>query len=295
MCQNVITLKSGDIVPCNKCPDCRKRRISGWSFRLMQQDKISSTSYFITLTYDTDAVHITQSGFMGLVKRDMQLFFKKLRKAHEGWSDNLRPIKYYAVGEYGGKSYRPHYHVILFGAALELMVSKNDLLALKAFNFDGKHPVKCKQWDKGHITVGQVTGASVGYTMKYISKRKRIPMHRNDDRLPEFSLMSKGLGVNYLTDAIFEWHHADLENRMYLTLEDGRKVGMPRYYKEKLYDTVEKMKIARVSEKKMLEEYVKIIDEVYQWDIVKHRNSVRSSTAQAYRKMDADLDRNSKI
>ena len=42
-------------VPCGKCPNCKKRRVNEWVFRLQEEDKVSSTSYFITLTYDTVA------------------------------------------------------------------------------------------------------------------------------------------------------------------------------------------------------------------------------------------------
>lgn len=298
MCMSSLTLKGGDVVPCGKCPECRKRKISGWSFRLTQQDKVSMSSYFLTLTYDTSTVPISQSGFMSLVKRDLQLFFKRLRKAHTaGLSDGhcvVRPIKYYAVGEYGGKSFRPHYHVILFNSELELMFSKKDLLAWNLIAQDdvkakGSCIMKCLQWPHGHATVGTVTGASVGYTLKYVCKPKRIPLHRNDDRVPEFSLMSKGLGVNYLSDAIFKWHHDDLEERMYLMLEDGRKIGMPRYYKDKLYDTTERFILARTMEKIMVELYeenAKVFD-----DPVKHMLAKRESTLVEYRKMYADTEK----
>jgi len=47
--------------------------------------------------------------------------------------------------------------------------------------------------------------------------------------------MSKGLGKGYLTEAVKEWHYADMLNRMFLTVEDGKKVSMPRYYKNKIY------------------------------------------------------------
>jgi len=55
-----------------------------------------------------------------------------------------------------------------------------------------------RAWSAGHVHYGYVAGASVGYTMKYISKPWQ-PAHRNDDRLAPFSLMSKGLGECYLT------------------------------------------------------------------------------------------------
>lgn len=200
MCQTPIVIKSqrtqeNHSVPCGKCPQCLARRISGWSFRLMQEERYSESAYFITLTYDSDHVPITNRGYMGLQKRDVQLFFKKLRKAHTKNGTHDKPIKYYVAGEYGGKSFRPHYHIIIFNAELKLMMAKHEHMLLHQTQYDGVQPITCTQWEHGHITVGQVNHASVGYTLKYMCKEKRIPLHRNDDRLPEFSLMSKGWGL----------------------------------------------------------------------------------------------------
>lgn len=206
-------------VPCNRCPECIARRVSGWSFRLTMEDKRSISAHFITLTYEKPP--ISPNGFMTLNRKDCQNFFKRLRY-EIGIDLKINPselppsVKYYIAGEYGGKTRRPHYHAIIFN------VHKLSLIE--------------KAWGLGHIHYGQVSGASIGYTLKYMDKPKRIPMHRNDDRIPEFSLMSKRLGANYLSDAVVRYHHADLLNRMVITIEDGRKIAMPRYFKDKLYD-----------------------------------------------------------
>lgn len=231
---------------CGKCENCRKKRVSEWSFRLMQHEKKCDTAYFITLTYDTTTVPITDRGFMGLNKRDLQLFFKRLRKAQESYIKRqlssmgrsgsngmeFKPIKYYAVGEYGGRTRRPHYHIILFNAVLELI-----------------QPA----WSLGNVHYGEVTGASIGYTLKYIVKPSQVPMHKNDDRSKEFSLMSKGLGADYLTKAMIQWHRSDLENRMYVVVNGDQKVSMPRYYKSKIYENHERKNIGFLALQKMRE------------------------------------------
>lgn len=202
--------------PCGKCPNCYKRRVSQWSFRLMQEEKRSTSAHFITLTYDTSHVPITDKRYMSLDKRDTQLFFKRLRKCPENISSK---IKYYCVGEYGGKTERPHYHIILYNAAIETIQ---------------------RAWQLGSVHYGTITGASIGYTLKYISKRGNIPKHNNDDRKPQFGNMSKGLGANYLTESMKLWHHADKLTRMYCNLKDGKKIAMPRYYKNKIYEEKER-------------------------------------------------------
>jgi len=107
---------------------------------------------------------------MSLCKRDFQLFIKRLRKSTNG-SDRTQ-IKYYAVGEYGGHTKRPHFHAIMFNTDITLLQNA---------------------WQKGQLHYGSVSEASVGYTLKYMFKKGQIPAHKNDDRVPEFALMSKDL------------------------------------------------------------------------------------------------------
>ena len=179
----------------------------------MQEDKVSLSSHFITLTYDTKNLKLTKNGFMNLDKRDIQLFMKRLRK------DNKTKIKYYLCGEYGGKTNRPHYHVLIFNVDLKTIQPN---------------------WNQGQIHYGQVAEASVGYTLKYMAKPTKVPLHKNDDRQREFSLMSKGLGKSYLTTNMIKWHKADLLERMYCNIKDGKKIAMPRYYKDKIYNNEER-------------------------------------------------------
>lgn len=205
-------------VPCGKCPPCLKRRASAWSFRLMQEEKRSITAHFITLTYDTQHVPITSRGMLTLQKTAVQLFMKRLRKL------NPNKLKYYAVGEYGSHTMRPHYHIILFNAEIETIQ---------------------KAWPYGQVHYGTVTGASIGYCLTYTQKPRVIPLHERDDRQKEFNLQSTRLGDNYLTPAVRRWHISDLLERVYLPLDQGKKAAMPRYYKDKLYNFNQRSRIAQ--------------------------------------------------
>ena len=213
-------------LPCGKCPGCMKRRTSGWSFRLVKEGDRAETALFVTLTYNTDYVPLTKNGYMTLNKRDIQTFMKRLRKLSE------TKIKYYVCGEYGSKRNRPHYHMIIFNADAEKI--EQAWSQYKA----GLGYVKF-----GDLFIGEVNEASIGYTLKYMQKPVKIPMHRNDDRQKEFSLMSKGLGANYITDNMSTWHKNDLLNRMYVPMKDGKKIAMPRYYKDKIYSETQKLLI----------------------------------------------------
>ena len=63
-----------------------------------------------------------------------------------------------------------------------------------------------------------------------------VPAFDLDDRLPEFRLMSRGLGDNYLTPNMIKWHLQDLKNRQYATFKSGIKVALPRIYRDKLIE-----------------------------------------------------------
>jgi len=208
-------------VPCGRCPNCKLRRVNSWVFRLMQEEKISSSSHFITLTYNTDTVPISKNGFMTLKKSDFQNFMKRLRKLTPGST-----LRYYAVGEYGTQNKRPHYHAIVFNCP-------NPDLYSEAWSLDGLQ--------LGTVHVGTVTGDSVAYTMKYIDKLSQKRLHDRDDRIPEFPLMSKGLGSNYLSNAVVGYHKADL-TRLYVTKEGGHRIALPRYYRQKIYNDDEQRK-----------------------------------------------------
>lgn len=193
-----------------------------------------------TITYQ-----LLKKGYASLSVRDCQLFFKRLRKIQASQSfSNLsqRTIKYYLAGEYGGKGGRPHYHIILFNADTRFIE---------------------RAWKLGAIHYGDsargVTEASIGYCLKYISKKTFVHKHNNDDRRREFGLQSKGIGSSYLTKAMRAWHTADLENRMYVNIEGGKKATMARYYKNKLYTDAQKLQIGSTLAVKMAEQaYVPI-------------------------------------
>lgn len=246
-CTRPFINKEGVPLPCGRhCDECLKRRVSGWSFRLLKEAEKSISAFFITLTYHSPP--ITKGGYMNLKKSDVTKFIRKIRKQH----NDKKGIKYFAVGEYGSRTKRPHYHIIMFNVELDKILSKSEAHDIKTNKIvlDGKAMLNLAAWSdegqsKGYATIGALSPASVAYTLKYVSKKSRIPMHKNDDRQPEFAHMSKGLGLNYLTPANYKMHQRD-PMRQYLTLYDGKKIALPRYYKERLYDSLERQEISKI-------------------------------------------------
>ena len=246
--------------PCGKCPACVRRRVSGWAFRLNKQSEQSNSAHFVTLTYNDEHIKKTKNGFETLVKKDVQDFFKRLRKLTK------QKISYYAVGEYGDTGERPHYHIILFNANPKIV----------------ENAWKLNDITLGNVHFGDVGDASVGYTLKYISKDKKIPQFNGDDRQKEFALMSKGLGAGYLTENMVKWHtKGNIENKVYLPLKDGKKAAMPRYYKDKLYDKGQKFRIGvfmRAESQKQAQELENQYGDLYNFKIAEE-------TANDFRRM----------
>lgn len=221
-------------VPCGRCAYCKETKTNQWIFRIMQEDKVAKYAAFITLTYDTRFVPISSNGFMTLCKEDVVKYMKRLRKATVKRFPHSLPLRYYFVGEYGSIKERPHYHAVVFNVPDENLfrdawILNGDLI--------------------GKVDVGTVKGASIAYVCKYIQKEGRIPKFDRDDRLPEFSLMSKGLGKNYVTDMRrVNFHKADY-TRQYVVDHQGKKIPMPKYYRDYMFDSQEKATIRALAEK----------------------------------------------
>lgn len=225
-------------VPCGRCATCISRRVQTWSARLQIEERQHATAYFVGL--DFAHAPLSEKGRMTLLVKPLQLFFKRLRKLSPS------PVKYYAVGEYGGSyKMRPHYHAIIFGADVEHIRQ-----AWEDYNDGDRQPAPSRRsknppqkipereyYVTGHVHIGHVTGASIAYTLKYITKKGRVPQYEGDDRLPEFSISSKHLGDAYLSPPNIKKHAADI-SRSFMLREGGIKVPLPRHWREKLY-TVE--------------------------------------------------------
>lgn len=209
----VSTPKGSRQVPCGKCLACLTNKRNDWAFRLEQEYKSSKGAAFITLTYHPKYCPD------GLNKKHVQDYMKRLRK---NYGEKLR---YYLVGEYGTKTSRPHYHIILF---------YYDDLRLDKFITNAwriKNRTTRKFESLGIVDIRNVNYARIMYCTKYVIQRGN-PMR--DKRSKPFMLCSRayGLGAAYLTDQMANWHREGERN---YTLLYGEKRRLPRYYKDKIW------------------------------------------------------------
>nr|QJB20804.1 MAG: replication initiator protein [Microvirus sp.] len=207
-------------LPCGQCIGCRIDRSSQWAMRCMNERRMWEKTHagsFLTLTYRPE--DLPPGGT--LVKRDLQLFMKRIRNA------NGAGVRFYGVGEYGGIFGRPHYHVLLFNVGF----------ADKAFYKSGKRDGEtlyvskslAEMWPHGHSVFGDVTYDSCAYVSGYIIDK--ITGEKADDwyagRQPEFSVMSKGIGASYYMKYAHEIYAHDS------VIIKGAARRPPRYYDDK--------------------------------------------------------------
>lgn len=141
-------------LPCGKCLGCRMDKARTWAIRCLHESEMHEDNCFLTLTLSDENLH-------DLDKRDLQLFFKRLRKALNG-----RRVSYYAVGEYGSLTARPHYHALVFGwfPSDAYYWSGNGQTALFRSSFLER------LWPFGNSLVGSVSYESACYVSRYCAK-----------------------------------------------------------------------------------------------------------------------------
>ena len=243
-------------VPCGKCGNCRRARRNQWAFRLQQELKDSENAYFITLTYSDERLPQFVNNKTGevksnLIKEDLQKFIKRLREKTYRQTGQ-RKFRYYAVGEYGTETDRAHYHLIGFNINRNILDQLDDI------------------WGHGHTHIGTVNEGSILYVAKYHVNRNmnneleegQIGYYNKQEfiieegtRQPEFATMSKrpAIGHGYIKRN-YNWH---VDNLNSYVIQNGYKKAIPRYYKDKIFQDLDKEMLTNKTEKQMEEMYEK--------------------------------------
>lgn len=177
------------------------------------------------------------SGRPILVKKDCQLFLKRLRKVFPA------KLRFFLAGEYGDATERPHYHLVLFGFPSCIHHNtQNDVRGQPdAANCCQWCEIVQSCWPHGHVQGGQFTDEFAQYVCGYVVKKMTVVSDdRVGDRVPEFSLKSTrpGLGSGFVPEIASELLRLDVD----LTdcdvpgaIRHGRKVlPLGRYLRKQL-------------------------------------------------------------
>lgn len=199
---------------CGACPECLSKRSSVWALRSVYECKAHKHSCMVTLTYDKfkyadrrNNEELPVNPDIVVNKRHIQLFIKRLRKWYSTHISS-EPIKYLCCAEYGNRTHRAHYHLILFG------VSFPDLHFYKKSGRGNPiymSNILTKLWSYGICTVDSINiGSAVArYCTKYCAKSRSADT---------FMLCSNGIGISELLKSF--------NGKSYII--EGREYAIPR-------------------------------------------------------------------
>lgn len=204
------------------------------------------TNAFLTVTFRDECLPKK-----GVTIEEHQLFMKNLRAQwHHATGQYFR---FYMCGEYGEKTFRPHYHYALFN--FPPCQNPNPWRGRGRFI-----PCNCnicrfvsKVWGKGHVFIGYLEPDSAQYIAGYVTKK----MTKKDDKRlahevvdpdtgevtieyyhPEFSKQSRNPGIaRAAVNVILDAHIRSAREELPSSLRQGsRMLPLGRYLKGKLQD-----------------------------------------------------------
>lgn len=223
-------------IPCGHCIGCRLKYSRVWADRCLAEASYYENNVFLTLTYDNE--HLPKPNIMDngepspvnpLVKRDLQLFVKRLRKHLPD-----QKIRYFACGEYGSKNMRPHYHLILFNCKLEdaELLVKNE----KEFRYYISNTISdC--WKYGFHIITKVNWSTCAYVARYVVKKQvgaGADVYDKYKYPSEFTLMSRkpGIGRKWFEDHAIDIYYGG----SYIPTDEGSHRIYPNKYYDDLFD-----------------------------------------------------------
>lgn len=199
LCRNPF-MKDGAAFPCGQCQPCRFNRRRMWAHRIMLEAFCHREKAFIGLSYS--------ELYLPSLEPSIGRLPPTLRPKHlQDWLKRIRkkfPLKlrFYAVGEYGDQSWRPHYHVILYGyptCVRGRTYREPGSSRPLAFRCCDHCAFLQATWPFGDVDLGSVTHHSASYCAEYtVKKMTALDDPRLKGRLPEFCRMSlrPGIGVD---------------------------------------------------------------------------------------------------
>lgn len=232
-------------IPCCKCDSCKMNSSSHWAARCLLESSMHEKNCFVTLTYrPADMARCCPHG--SLNPKDLQDFWKRLRKAYPD-----AEISYFACGEYGSKSERPHFHAIIFNFDFDdkeiVKASKHGSKEYKLYSSSTLEKI----WSHGICRIGDVNYESAGYVARYTLKKHygKLADKFYNGRIPEFTRVSNKRPiakewllkhVNEVYGNVAKWYelaqspdgvpdkYFDLMDVVHLP--NGRTVRPPKYF-----------------------------------------------------------------
>jgi hypothetical protein len=233
------------LIPCGHCAACKLTASSSWANRMEMELPYHENAWFVTLTYNDENIpyrYTWDNGTGEIVTEnyslnydDLTKFWKRLRRYIDYNIENYKGnLMYYAAGEYGSTTHRPHYHAIIY----DLPIEKDDLKEYK--RRAGAVYYNCewleKVWGLGYVVIAPAEWKAMAYTARYTTKKvygkEGKEFYENLGILPEDNRMSlkPAIGAKYYYD-----HAEEIYKKDQIYLKSGKICKPPRYF-DKLFD-----------------------------------------------------------
>lgn len=258
LCRNPYLNAQGQLFPCGQCMPCRVNRRREWTHRIMLEANLKQDNTFVTLTYSDEHLPLVSSTPTSTAQPSTSKseFLPTLDPKHlQDWLKRFRKevsplkVRYYAIGEYGDETQRPHYHLALFGYPNCLY--GNSRYSRSRSSCCVHCDVVRSTWGKGNVFLGDITTNSAQYIAGYVTKKLTS---KDDPRLlgrhPEFGRMSlkPGIGSDFMHDvasSLLSLHGFESEADVPSSLQHGtRKLPLGRYLRSRLRELTGREKAA---------------------------------------------------
>lgn len=165
-------------LPCRKCPECYAQMRREWIARAVAEAQEHTKMCFLTLTYSNINLPVVKTvDSNGVIYNHPTLrhshFQEFMRRLRLEFSD--RKLRFFCCGEYGSRTYRPHYHAVIYG------LDALDIKGCKVYSRNNSGDLLFKSdymdlnlWQKGYCIIGECSTATIAYIAGYVDKKDNV-------------------------------------------------------------------------------------------------------------------------
>lgn len=230
----------GGAVPfgCGQCLPCRVNRRRQWMWRQFLESLCHEENCFITLTYSDEFLPAGGNLSKDVVPRTIRAIRKAIAPQR---------VRYFYVGEYGDETYRPHYHVSMFGmsgySVYEVLSGTGGTIGVRG------DTIIQQCWPYGFVKVDEFNELTAQYVAGYVVKKlTSYGDPRLSGRVPEFARMSRRPGLGSAAMELIAKTLVESGHGMALIEDSGdvphelrigrRRIPLGRYLLRKLREAV---------------------------------------------------------
>lgn len=230
-------------IPCGNCMECRKKRRNEWQVRLSEEIQENKNAKFVTLTFSDEKLkkyeEKVKEGIKGYERENAAVSIA-VRKFLERWRKSEgKSVKHCLVTELGHKNTeRIHLHGFIWTDKTNDFIARTWRYGNISIGNQKYYVKHIKGGRHGQVIVKEGSGTesyvnekSVNYITKYINKIDTQHMYYK----PKMYI-SNGIGKAYITSSAAKYNaYKGKATWEKYTRKDGSKLGLPKYYREKLY------------------------------------------------------------